>query len=267
MGHQRHRQQPHADRPAHGRPGQPRAGARPLQPVLHRRRPPGDRRRRGPSRARLPRAAHDAAAHALQVPQCAGVDHMDYTADGRLALVSCEFARPHDRRRPRGASASSRRSSSGAARCPRTSSSPRRPHVLRRRHGVQRRVADRRARACARIRFQPTGRGAHGLYPSRDAGAVRLQPRRGLDHRALVPHPPPAPQVAHPRRRLARHGRRVGQTAACCGSAAATTREVYALSTRTGRLLHRIKVGSGPHGLAVWPQPGRYSIGHTGILR
>ena len=47
----------------------------------------------------------------------------------------------------------------------------------------------------------------------------------------------------------------------------ATTREVYAISTVTGRLLHRIKVGDGPHGLCVWPQPGRYSIGHTGILR
>jgi DNA-binding beta-propeller fold protein YncE len=44
-------------------------------------------------------------------------------------------------------------------------------------------------------------------------------------------------------------------------------REVYAISTRTGRLLHRIPVGAGPHGMCVWPQPGRYSIGHTGILR
>jgi DNA-binding beta-propeller fold protein YncE len=42
---------------------------------------------------------------------------------------------------------------------------------------------------------------------------------------------------------------------------------VYAISTRTGRLIARIPVGLGPHGLAVWPQPGRYSIGHTGILR
>ena len=33
------------------------------------------------------------------------------------------------------------------------------------------------------------------------------------------------------------------------------------------RLLRRIPVGDGPHGMAVWPQPGRYSIGHTGILR
>ena len=43
--------------------------------------------------------------------------------------------------------------------------------------------------------------------------------------------------------------------------------EVYEISTRNGRLLRRITVGSGPHGLCVWPQPGRYSIGHTGILR
>ena len=34
-----------------------------------------------------------------------------------------------------------------------------------------------------------------------------------------------------------------------------------------GHLLAKIKVGSEPHGLAIWPQPGRYSLGHTGILR
>ena len=43
--------------------------------------------------------------------------------------------------------------------------------------------------------------------------------------------------------------------------------EVYAISTRTGKLLRRIPVGPGPHGLSVWPQPGRYSLGHTGTLR
>jgi hypothetical protein len=42
---------------------------------------------------------------------------------------------------------------------------------------------------------------------------------------------------------------------------------VYAIDTRTGGLVARIRVGVGPHGLCVWPQPGRYSIGHTGILR
>ena len=48
--------------------------------------------------------------------------------------------------------------------------------------------------------------------------------------------------------------------------------EVYVLDTggadpAAGRLLTRIPVGREPHGLTVWPQPGRYSLGHTGILR
>jgi YVTN family beta-propeller protein len=43
--------------------------------------------------------------------------------------------------------------------------------------------------------------------------------------------------------------------------------EVYAIDTTDGHLLARIPVGLEPHGLTVWPQPGRYSLGHTGILR
>ena len=42
---------------------------------------------------------------------------------------------------------------------------------------------------------------------------------------------------------------------------------VYAMSTADGRLLAKIPVGSGPHGLCVFPQPGRYSLGHTGNFR
>ncbi len=42
---------------------------------------------------------------------------------------------------------------------------------------------------------------------------------------------------------------------------------VYAISTTDGHLIKKIAVGAGPHGLTVWPQPGRYSLGHTGILR
>jgi DNA-binding beta-propeller fold protein YncE len=37
--------------------------------------------------------------------------------------------------------------------------------------------------------------------------------------------------------------------------------------TKTGQLTHRIPVGHEPHGLAVWPEPGRYSLGHTGNMR
>jgi hypothetical protein len=42
---------------------------------------------------------------------------------------------------------------------------------------------------------------------------------------------------------------------------------VYAMSTINGRLLATIPVGAGPHGLCVFPQPGRYSLGHTGNFR
>jgi YVTN family beta-propeller protein len=41
---------------------------------------------------------------------------------------------------------------------------------------------------------------------------------------------------------------------------------VYAIDTTTGSV-KKIKVGTEPHGLLVWPQPGRYSLGHTGNLR
>lgn len=41
---------------------------------------------------------------------------------------------------------------------------------------------------------------------------------------------------------------------------------VYAIDTKTGAT-RIIPVGLEPHGLTVWPQPGRYSVGHTGILR
>jgi len=43
--------------------------------------------------------------------------------------------------------------------------------------------------------------------------------------------------------------------------------EVYAIDTANGKLLARIPVGHGPHGLCIYPQPGRYSLGHTGVFR
>ena len=42
---------------------------------------------------------------------------------------------------------------------------------------------------------------------------------------------------------------------------------VAPFDTTTGKLRARIKVGDGPHGLCVYPQPGRYSLGHTGNMR
>jgi YVTN family beta-propeller protein len=41
---------------------------------------------------------------------------------------------------------------------------------------------------------------------------------------------------------------------------------VYRFDTEDGSV-KKIKVGMEPHGMTVWPQPGRYSLGHTGNLR
>jgi hypothetical protein len=42
---------------------------------------------------------------------------------------------------------------------------------------------------------------------------------------------------------------------------------VYGFSTATGAVIARIPVPNKPHGLCVWPQPGRFSLGHTGNMR
>jgi DNA-binding beta-propeller fold protein YncE len=41
---------------------------------------------------------------------------------------------------------------------------------------------------------------------------------------------------------------------------------IYAFNTDDGSV-KSIPVGGMPHGLTVWPQPGRYSLGHTGNMR
>jgi DNA-binding beta-propeller fold protein YncE len=45
------------------------------------------------------------------------------------------------------------------------------------------------------------------------------------------------------------------------------TGHVFGWNTRTGKLVADIYVGGYPHGILVWPQPGRYSLGHTGNMR
>ena len=42
---------------------------------------------------------------------------------------------------------------------------------------------------------------------------------------------------------------------------------VSVVSTSTGRVIHTITVGRGPHGLSYFPQPGRFSLGHNGVYR
>ncbi|HEX4805845.1 MAG TPA: YncE family protein, partial [Conexibacter sp.] len=181
--------------------------------------------------------------HALPVPMCAGVDHMDYTADGRTALVSCEFGARmivldlvHQR-------VLSTIPLSRGAMPQDVKLSP---------DGRTFYVADMMsdgvwlidARGWRVIRFQPTGRGAHGLYPSRDAKTLYVS-NRGEGTVSLI-----AFRTGRPYRKWVIPGggspdmgglSADGRTLWLSGRYNA---EVYAIDTRTGRLVHRVSVGS-----------------------
>ena len=115
--------------------------------------------------------------------------------------------------------------------------------------------------------FVPTGKGAHGIYPSRDGRQVYVSNRDEgsvsvLDAATLQP--------------TAKWEIPGGGSPDMGGVNADGTRlwlsgryddEVYVFDTTSGALVARIPVGKGPHGLAVWPQPGRFSLGHTGNMR
>jgi DNA-binding beta-propeller fold protein YncE len=115
--------------------------------------------------------------------------------------------------------------------------------------------------------FIPTGKGAHGLYTSRDSRLLYVS-NRGEGSISLLDFS---------QRRVVMTWRLPGGGTPDMGGVSADgkvlwlsgrySRVVYAIDTATGRLLARIKVGKGPHGLCVYPQPGRYSLGHTGIFR
>jgi DNA-binding beta-propeller fold protein YncE len=191
---------------------------------------------------------------------------MDYTADGRYALVSCEFAGRMivvDLRRERVTRTIDLRP---GAMPQDVKLSP---------DGRTFYVADMasngvwmiNAHTMRKAGFQRTGQGAHGLYPSRDSRVLYVT-NRGEGTISLISF--------RTHRPIAKWGLPGGGSPDMGGVSAdgrvlwlsgRYNAEVYAISTKTGRLLARIPVGQGPHGLCVWPQPGRYSIGHTGILR
>ena len=166
---------------------------------------------------------------ALHLPACDGVDHMDFTADARLALVSCEFAGRMvvvDLRRERMVK---RIDLQGGRDAPGRQALARRAHVLRRRHGRQRRVADRCAPHAQGALPAHRPRRPRPVPEPRLEGPLRLQPRGGDDHPDLLPHAPAGAHVADPGRRLTGHGRRVGRRTRACGCQGATT----ARSTRS----------------------------------
>jgi YVTN family beta-propeller protein len=201
----------------------------------------------------------------VNVP-CRGVDHMDFSADGRYLVASCEFsgdlvkldvatrkvlatlklpgkAMPQDLRlNPDGRVFYAADMMSNGV------------YMI---DGPSLRIAG----------FIPTGKGAHGLYFSRDSKWLYVS-NRGEGTISIIDTST---------RTVAKKWTIPGGGSPDMGGVSTDGRvlwlsgrynaEVYAFDTADGHLLARIKVGKGPHGLCVYPQPGRYSLGHTGNMR
>jgi DNA-binding beta-propeller fold protein YncE len=195
--------------------------------------------------------------HLLNDPSCAGIDHMDFSAAGNYAFASCEFAGRMvkiDLRRLRVVSTLLLAGGNSSPQDVKLSPDGRVLYAADQAGGGVWEIDPKRFRV---IGFLHTGAGAHGLYPSRDAGTVSVVSflTRRVVATWVIPGPasPDMGGVSADGRTLWLSGR--------------YNAEVYAIDTATGRLRARIPVGLGPHGLCVWPQPGRFSLGHTGIMR
>jgi YVTN family beta-propeller protein len=197
---------------------------------------------------------------------CKGLNHMDFAPDGRTAVASCEFdghlllidmvnekvlesidvgGMPQDVKLSPDATVY---------------------YVADMKlNGVH--VID--ATTFRQLSFIKTGAGAHGLYPSRDGTKLYVS-NRGEGSVSVIDFA--TGQVVD---KWVFNG---GAGSPDMGGVSADGKilwltgrydaELYAISTETGKLLvPPIKVGKGPHGACVWPQPGRYSMGHTGIFR
>lgn len=124
--------------------------------------------------------------------------------------------------------------------------------------------------------FIPTGVGAHGLYPSRD-GKLLYVANRGSNYVHGKPKGKGSVTVLDfASGKVLKTWPVPGGGSPDMGGVSADGRHLW-LSGRYDDVVYRfdttsgavdfVAVGKQPHGLAVWPQPGRYSLGHTGNLR
>ena len=204
-------------------------------------------------------------AHSLKVP-CKGVDHIDFSADGSYLIASCEFSGLLLKVDVADQTLLGKLELARHAMPQDVKLSP---------DGAVFYVADMISNGVhlidgenlRKIAFIPTGKGAHGLYVSRDSRVLYVSNR---DEGSIS-------VIDFVGRRVIRKWQIPGPASPDMGGVSADGKvlwlsgrynsEVYAIDTSDGRLLARIPVGRGPHGLCVYPQPGRYSLGHTGIFR
>jgi DNA-binding beta-propeller fold protein YncE len=211
----------------------------------------------------------------LPAPGCSGLNHADFAPDGRYALFTCEF-------NARLAKVDVERHAvlgyldlpgGGMPQDVRLAPDGRTFFVANMtRDGVD--LVD--GPTFRPVGFIHTGVGPHGLYPSRD-GTKLYVTNRG-SHQV---EGPPGGQgsvavVDFASRRVEQVWPIPGGGSPDMGNVSADGTQlwlsgrfddvVYAIDTRTGAV-DKIPVGRMPHGLTIWPQPGRHSLGHTGVMR
>jgi YVTN family beta-propeller protein len=204
---------------------------------------------------------------------CRGVDHMDFSPDGRFLVASCEFSAQLVKVDVE------TRKVVGQLTLPNPKAMPQ--DVRLSPDGKIFYVADMMSNGVfeidgntmTQVGFLPTGKGTHGLYFSRDSKYLYVS-NRGIYHDRAKDS---VSVVDTATRKIVGGWQIPGGGSPDMGGVSADGKvlwlsgrydaEVYAFDTTDGHLLARIKVGMGPHGLCVYPQPGRYSLGHTGNMR
>jgi YVTN family beta-propeller protein len=211
----------------------------------------------------------------LDVPQCGGINHADFSIDGRYAIFTCEFAKGLAKidfvdRKVLGYLTLSKGGMPQDIRI-----SP---------DGKLFYVADMMADGVfvvdgdtfKEIGFIATGKGTHGLYPSRDGRKLYVANRGSNKIHGAAHGKGSVSVIDFATGKVEANWPIPGGGSPDMGNVSADGRQlwlsgrydnvVYVFDTSDGEV-RKIPVGKEPHGLAVWPQPGRYSIGHTGNMR
>jgi YVTN family beta-propeller protein len=211
----------------------------------------------------------------IQTPRCAGINHADFSIDGKFAIFTCEFNKSLAKIDlvNRKVMDYLRLSKGGMPQDIRVSPNGRRFYVADM-HADGIFIID--ADSFKEVGFIETGMGTHGIYPSRDGKKLYVANRGSHKIHGLKGGPGSVSVVDFATEKVEATWPVPGGGSPDMGNVSADGKTlwlsgrydhvVYAFDTTTGEA-KVIKVGIEPHGLAVWPQPGRYSLGHTGNMR
>lgn len=212
----------------------------------------------------------------IAVAGCAGINHGDFSIDGRYAIFTCEFQKGTLAKIDfveRKIVGYLKLSKGGMPQDIRIAPDGKIFYVADMHSGGVFMVDGERF---VEEGFIATGTGAHGLYPSRDATKLYVANRGSGMVYAAPGGKGSISVIDFATRKVIANWPIPGGGSPDMGNVSADGRTlwlsgrfddvVYAIDTATGAV-KKIKVGTEPHGLTVWPQPGRYSLGHTGNLR